>query len=281
MPALTDAENCAVGVLCGVTDCTLLQATNYWKNAKQQGLAFTLDPRVLYRGYAINTTQNGLCVMSQFFLNGVLKNAVTGGIDRPLTSGETIATAVSAGAISSLFASPMELVMIQQQVKGGGVLSTAGDLIAKGPSTVFRGMTGMMLREGLYCGGFLGFIPVVRAEVQKANPDLSADQARLAATFLAGPICSMASHPPDTLKTCLQGDVEGANFKSYGQAARKLIAERGYSSLWAGAPWRIFRQFCCFLLFDKINSDVVPILFPHAFADKSAEPKLPKEGNTK
>lgn len=29
MPALTDAENCAVGVLCGVTDCTLLQATNY------------------------------------------------------------------------------------------------------------------------------------------------------------------------------------------------------------------------------------------------------------
>ena len=48
-----------------------------------------------------------------------------------------------------------------------------------------------------------------------------------------------------------------------------------------GAPWRIFRQFCCFLLFDKINSDVVPILFPHAFADKSGEPKLPKEGNTK
>ena len=54
---------------------------------------------------------------------------------------------------------------------------------------------------------FIGIIPVVRSEIQKAYPDLSADQARLAATFVAGPICSMASHPPDTLKTCLQGDV--------------------------------------------------------------------------
>ena len=42
------------------TDCTLLQATNYWKNAKQQRLPFTLDPRVLYRGYVVNTIQNGI-----------------------------------------------------------------------------------------------------------------------------------------------------------------------------------------------------------------------------
>lgn len=26
---LTDMENCAVGVLCGAADCTLLQPTNY------------------------------------------------------------------------------------------------------------------------------------------------------------------------------------------------------------------------------------------------------------
>lgn len=249
------------------------------KNAQQQGLPFTLNPSVLYRGYAVNTLQNAGCVMSQFFLNGMLKTAVTGGVDRPLSAGETIATAVSAGAISSIFASPMELVMIQQQIKGGGLFSTAGDLISKGPSTVFRGITGMMFREGLYCGGFLGFIPVVRSEVQKRYPDLTGDQARLAATFLAGPICSMASHPPDTLKTCLQGDIEGSKFKGYAQSASKLASERGISSLWAGAPWRIFRQFCCFLLFDKINSDVAPILFPHAFPSK--ESGGPKEGNTK
>uniref|UniRef100_A0A7S1RNB3 Mitochondrial carrier protein n=1 Tax=Alexandrium catenella TaxID=2925 RepID=A0A7S1RNB3_ALECA len=261
-------ENCAIGVLCGVADCTLLQPTNYWKNAKQQGLPFTLDARKLYRGYAINTIQNGLCVMSQFFLAGVLKNAITGGIDRPLGKGETIASAIGAGAISSLFAGPAELVMIQQQVKGGGLFSTAGNLISKGPSTVFRGTIGMMYREGLYAGGFLGFIPVVREEVKKRNPGMSNDQARLAATLLAGPIMSIASHPPDTLKTCLQGDIERSRYTTYRQAAKVLISERGISTLWAGAPWRIFRQFCCFMLFDKINTDVAPLLFPHAFAKK-------------
>ena len=101
---LSDMENCAIGVLCGATDCTLLQATNYWKNAQQQGLPFTLDPRVLYRGYTVNVIQNAFCVMSQFSLAGVLKNAMTGGIDRPLSNGEKIASGVSAGAISSIVA---------------------------------------------------------------------------------------------------------------------------------------------------------------------------------
>lgn len=247
---------------------TLLQSTNYWKNASQQGLPFTLNPSVLYRGYTINAIQNGLCVMSQFFLNGAIKNAMTGGTDRQLSNAENIGAAVGAGVISSIVAGPMELVMIQQQVKGGGMVSTMSKLMSEGPGTVFRGTTGMMAREGIYCGAFLGIIPVVREEVQKANPGMSADQARLMATFMAGPVCSMASHPPDTMKTCLQGDIENAKYTGYGQSARKLIAERGVSALWAGAPWRIFRQFCCFMLFDKLNSDLAPALFPHAFAQK-------------
>ena len=249
-------------------DCTLLQATNYWKNAQQQGLPFTLDPSVLYRGYMVNTMQNGFCVMSQFFLAGSINKLLTGGTDRPLSSGEKIASGVGAGMISSVVAGPMELVMIQQQVKGTGLFETAGKLLSEGPATIWRGTTGMMLREGIYCGAFLGIIPVVREEVQKANPGMSADQARLMATFMAGPVCSMASHPPDTMKTCLQGDIENAKYTGYGQSARKLIAERGVSALWAGAPWRIFRQFCCFMLFDKLNSDLAPALFPHAFAQK-------------
>ena len=125
-----------------------------------------------------------------------------------------------------------------------------------------------MMREGLYAGGFLGLIPVAREEVQKRYPGMSADQARLVGTFIAGPICSICSHPPDTIKTCLQGDVEGAKYRSYGQTMSTLVAERGVRSLWAGAPWRIFRQFCCFLLFDKINTDLAPLLFPHAFKKK-------------
>ena len=56
----------------------------------------------------------------------------------------------------------------------------------------------------------------------------------------------------------------------------KLASERGISSLWAGAPWRIFRQFCCFLLFDKINSDVAR---SSSLAFPSKESGGPKEGD--
>mmetsp|Transcript_23044 Transcript_23044/g.71798 ORF Transcript_23044/g.71798 Transcript_23044/m.71798 type:complete len:267 (-) Transcript_23044:212-1012(-) len=262
---LSDLENSALGILCGFTDCSLLQSTNYWKNAQQQGLPFTLNPSVLYRGYTVNVLQNAFCVMSQFYLNGVLKNTLTGGVDRELSNTEKIASGVSAGVISSFVAGPMELVMIQQQIKGGGLFSTASSVVSPGPLAVFRGTLGMMGREGVYAGGFLGIIPVVRSEIQKAKPEWSEDKARLAAVFSAGPVCSMASHPSDTIKTCLQGDVEGAKYRTYGQTAQTIIRERGMAALWAGAPWRIFRQFCCFMLFDKINSEFAPIIFPHAF----------------
>ena len=106
---LSDAENSAIGILCGATDCTLLQSTNYWKNAQQQGLPFTLNPSVLYRGYTVNVLQNAFCVMSQFYLAGVLKNAMTGGKDRELNNVEKIVGGVGAGAISSIVAGPMDI----------------------------------------------------------------------------------------------------------------------------------------------------------------------------
>ena len=76
---LTDAENVLIGAICGTADTTLLQSTNYWKNAQQQRLPFTMDPRVLYRGYTANVINNGFCVASQFFFNGVVRTALAHG----------------------------------------------------------------------------------------------------------------------------------------------------------------------------------------------------------
>jgi len=266
---LTDLETCTIGVVCGVSDTTLLQSTNYWKNAQQQRMPFTIDPRLLYRGYAANTTANGLTVMSQFFLNGAMKRLLTGGVERPLSNGEKIFAGVAAGAVSSVIASPLELIMVQQQKHGGGLVTTARALASQGPATVFRGLEGMVLREGIYCGGYLGVVPVVRQTITERYPNSfgkTEDRARLCATFLAGPLCSFASHPPDTIKTLLQGDTAGERYRGYAQAVRSLVAERGVAALWSGLPWRVVRQFCAVFLFDKINSDLAPRLFPHSFS---------------
>jgi len=250
---------------------TLLQSTNYWKNASQQGLPFTLSPSVLYRGYGANVLNNGFCVMSQFYLNGIIKNAITGGTDRPLSDAEQIGAGVAAGAASGVVCGPIELVMIQQQVKGGGLIGTAIDMVKAGPSTFFRGTGAMMAREGIYAGGFLGAMPVTRTWVQKTFPDSAGkteDTARFTAAFIAGPACGFLSHPPDTVKTCLQGDIEQATFKGYGATVKTIIDTKGFGALWAGFPWRLFRQCCCLILFDKIQSELAPMLFPHAFVQK-------------
>ena len=111
-------------------------------------------------------------------------------------------------------------------------------------------------------------MPVARQYVQDNYKDsigATPDLARFSAAMMFTPFVSVFSPPPDTIKTCLQGDVEGAKYTGYGQGVRSIVAERGARALWAGAPWRIFRQFCCFLLFDKINTDLAPLMFPHAF----------------
>ena len=60
-----------------------------------------------------------------------------------------------------------------------------------------------------------------------------------------------------------------------GQTASTVIKERGLPAMWAGFPWRLFRQIVALTMFDKIQSELVPKLFPHAFA-----PVAPKEGET-
>ena len=101
--------------------------------------------------------------MTQFFLNGAIKNALTGGVPRELSNSEKIGAAVGSGVLSSVVASPLELMMVQQQVKGTGLLETAVSLIKGGP-VLARGMIGMMGREGIFCGCDLGIMPVGRAE---------------------------------------------------------------------------------------------------------------------
>jgi len=272
---LTDMENCAVGTLCGTADVLMLQPTNYWKNASQNGMPFTLNPAILYRGVVANVINNGFCVMSQFYINGVLKKVLLGDEQRDLKDSEKMLCGVSAGVLSSVVCGPIELVMIQQQAKGGGLFSTFVDMVKAGPSTFFRGTTAQMGREGIYAGCFLGGMPIVREKIQAAFPDsigATEDSARIAAAFSAGPICTALSHPPDTVKTCLQGDIEQVKYKGYGQTAATVIKERGLPAMWAGFPWRLFRQIVALTMFDKIQSELVPKLFPHAFAP------LPKEG---
>ena len=100
MQQLNEAENTLLGITSGIIEVSVMQSTNYLKNASQQGLPFTLNPRVLYRGYVANCLNMGSVTGFQFFANGATKQLLTGGVTRPLTPAATRARPVTAVATS-------------------------------------------------------------------------------------------------------------------------------------------------------------------------------------
>ena len=93
---------------------------------------------------------------------------------------------IVAGVTSALVGSPLELVMIQQQRKGGGTAATAKSIAA--PAHFYRGFVGAAVREGLWCCGYLSIPPIVRRQLRERYPEKfdSDAKARVPAALLGG-----------------------------------------------------------------------------------------------
>ena len=88
---LTEVENTILGCSVATLICFGLQPTLYAKNAAQQGLPLTLDPRVLYRGV-------GAALANEMVQLG-LQFSATGAMARHIPN--EIAAAAGAGAASA------------------------------------------------------------------------------------------------------------------------------------------------------------------------------------
>jgi hypothetical protein len=176
----------------------LLQPFNYAKNMVQQQQTISLNPAVMYRGVGANAVNMGSCTMIQFAVGGKLKNLVLGGGQpRNLTLAEEMSCGIGAGSVSAIVGSPLELVMIQQQRKGGNTLSTIKNIAATTPANVFRGFTGAMIREALWTCGYLSIPPVVRRTLMEHYPDSfpTNNHARVPAALLGGLFACYLTHP--------------------------------------------------------------------------------------
>ena len=189
----------------------------------------------------------GSCTMIQFAVGGKLKNIVTGGEakTRHLTLAEEMICGIGAGAVSGLAGSPLELIMIQQQRKGGNTISTIKNII-KNPPDVYRGFMGAAIREALWTCGYLSIPPVVRRTLMESYPDTftSNDKARVPAALLGGLFACYMTQWADTIKTCMQGDIERKTYGSFTQTAKTLYAESGIPGFYRGATFRYGRMAC-------------------------------------
>jgi len=263
---LNELENATVGMTVGVIEVVCLQPLNYAKNMVQQGKSISLDPRILYRGVGANMINMGSCTMIQFAVGGAAKKSVLGNENRKLKPWEEMGCGIFAGIVSATIGSPLELVMIQQQVKGNS--SAAAIQSIANPSNIGRGFVGAAVREGLWTCGYFSIPPIVRSQLMQNFPDTFDTQvkARVPASLLGGLFACYLTHPFDTVKTCMQGDIERKKFGGFLQTAKIVHGESGLPGFYRGATFRYGRMVIAVGMMDTLQSMIGPLMYPSKFA---------------
>jgi len=264
---LSSEQNASVGMTVGMIEVLLLQPLNYAKNMKQQNRAISFSPMVMYRGVASNCLNMGSCTMIQFAVGGHLKSVVAGGdADRILTLREEMACGITAGTASALVGSPLELIMIQQQRKGGNAGVRIKNIF-ENPVNITRGFIGAAVREALWTCGYLSIPPVVRRTLINSYPETfdSDDKARIPAALLGGLFGCYLTHPFDTIKTCMQGDIEREVYGSFTETGKKIMADSGPGGFYRGATFRYGRMVCAVFIMDLLREKVGRLMYPQAY----------------
>jgi hypothetical protein len=243
-----------------------LQPFNYAKNMTQQGLKIHLNPAIMYRGVAANSINMGSCTMIQFVIGGKLKQTLLGDdTHRRLSLSEQMLCGVGAGTMSAFVGSPLELVMIQQQRHGTSTMATIKTIAS--PSMITRGFTGMAIREALWTCGYLSIPPVVRTTLMESYPEQfpDANRARVPAALLGGLFACYLTQPFDTVKTCMQGDIERKVYGTFRQTASIIWSQNKIYGFYRGATFRYGRMVCAVFIMDYMKDFVSEWMFPEAF----------------
>jgi len=259
---LSPVEACALGAMTGggAKMCNYPMLIN--KNLKQQGLPYNFNPRTVYRGLPIAVGNIAGTTATQFFLTGWFQKKLcpVGDVSKTQQS----AAALLGGMFSGIPCAMWELTMVQQQRFGGSVIGVPSQLIREyGIQSLTRGMMMTMMRESLFTGAMLGMCPIIQRELMEKS-GLSSDVALAAGALVASVAGGTVTHPIDTVKTCLQGDVGRKKFGNCFNTANVVIAESGVGpGLFRGLTWRVGLIATTFFFINRFKQDFAVVLFPH------------------
>ena len=232
-----DKQNVIIGVIAAFIETLILQPTLYWKNARAQKLPFSLNPKIIYRGTIASIFNECNMMGLQFGITGYLQSNVH------ITSNKYINTFLSAsfgGAITAIIVSPVELIMIQQQLHGRSFFTVPKQVImehgwfSKG---LMRGLSANIARDAIYVSGMLAVTPIAQ-DYLIDKYQLHTQTAGFYASIIGGVIGAILSHPFDILKTCMQGDLNQYEYKTYQQTFSSLWKQGGMVRIYHGGLWR-------------------------------------------
>jgi len=257
---LSELQNFQVGVVAAFIEGVILQPTLYWKNAKAQKLPFSMNPKIIYRGTSA-AIYNEMQMMGLQFVFTRLFQRINQNSDGTITRMQEVRSAIMGGAMSALFASPVELVMIQQQRFGGSMFHTISKISKEfGISKLTRGVLPAIYRDCFYVSGMLAVTPIVQ-DILIKDYSLTKTESGLVASLIGGLVAAVPSHPLDVVKTCMQGDLQQVTYSTMTKTFKKLWSEGGIKRMFDGCFWRTFNVVATVYIANECRIHFPPIMF--------------------
>jgi len=243
-----------------------MQPSVYWKTELQQGrfnLARAVNPQYAYRGTVIAATSIAPITAIQFSANGGCMSVLSP-FFQPVTA--SLLSSVVAGVVSAVVQSPCQLVEINQQKHGGSVLAIPRRVIdTHGLVGMWRGLSMTAARESIFCCSYLTSAPLLGRALRERS-SLGEGSSALVGAVLAGTVGAVLTHPADTFKTRLQGDLfpepgsgrppVNVNLRA---ALADIVTTSGGSALgavskcYSGFSPRLLRIVCCTFIYGRLN----------------------------
>jgi hypothetical protein len=148
--------------------------------------------------------------------------------------------AIAGGMLTALIAAPIELVMIQQQLHGGTLVSTPSKIIKNygfGVKGLMRAFTVTVWRDAIYVGSMLGVTPLLQTYFEEEHKQSMA-LASFNASLIGGILAAVPSHPFDIVKTCMQGDLDQKLYTSARSTVATMYHQGGIIRFFNGCTWR-------------------------------------------
>jgi hypothetical protein len=224
--------------------------TRYQDDRIPKNQKFTLNPRVLYRGFFPNIFSMAPITALQVSVSQGIKSMFHSP-DNPPSDMESLSYSATGGAVSSLVGGPTELLMARQTQERGFFGTLRHTILERGWRGLLPGMGGTAVRDAKFTAGYGYGAPRLKEEFKEYMPE---NAASVAGGIGAGVPVALLSQPWDTLKTAQQ-TAEGEVLPMW-KIAKQKMKEEGIKGFYKGSGWRMGRVASAIMIMGEVNERV-------------------------
>lgn len=223
--------------------------TRYQDASIPKNQKFTLDPRILYRGYFPNMFSMAPITAMQVAVAQGLRSLFH--TNKSPSEMQEAAYAAAGGAAAAVIAGPTEFLMSQQTKERGFFGTFLHNVRQQGWRGLVPGMAGTAVRDAKFTMGYAYLSPKLKEAFQE---HMSEGAATIAAGACAGLPVAVLSQPWDTIKTRQQTGPKPTT--PMWELAKKIVAEEGVNGLYKGSGWRMGRVGAAVMIMSEVNERV-------------------------